>query len=288
MQWLYGISRDQIAKANQIGAGTVSAIIEQCKLEEQQKKEYAADDDFEFDLIRELAVMLKREGVDVNSFASSIRLRRKLEEKGLNEEQIESFIEDVDVHCFRSGLKPEEFVNTISKVSVLSDSLAISVDGLSEYMIQEQEKLKEIRQEIIDLQRAKMQALQDHNVTINTLLDYERNKPVADNLVATKNELEKVKKERDSYKIHLEHERLWKRKEEENRWLIPIAELDKANSEIGVGTNNSLVRKIEPGYLKNMVMDVYYYPSKYVDVIRQMMNTYNLEHNKKNNIRAVR
>jgi hypothetical protein len=38
MQWLYGISRDQIAKANQIGAGTVSAIIKQCKLEGQQKK----------------------------------------------------------------------------------------------------------------------------------------------------------------------------------------------------------------------------------------------------------
>jgi hypothetical protein len=232
--------------------------------------------------------MLKREGVDVNSFASSIRLQRKLDEKGLSEEQIESLIEDVDVHCFRSGLKPEEFVNTISKVSVLSDNLAISVNGLSEYMIQEQEKLNKIRQEIIDLQRAKMQALQDHNVTINTLLDYERNKPVADNLVATKNELEKVKKERHSYKIDLEHERLWKRKEEENRWLISVVELDKANSEIGVGTNNSLVRKIEPGYLKNMVMDVYYYPSKYVDAIMQMMNTYDLEHNKKDNIRAVR
>jgi hypothetical protein len=38
MQWLNGFSRDQIAKANQIGAGTVSAIIKQCKLEEQQKK----------------------------------------------------------------------------------------------------------------------------------------------------------------------------------------------------------------------------------------------------------
>ena len=30
-QWLYGFPRDQIAKANQIGAGTVSAIIKQCK-----------------------------------------------------------------------------------------------------------------------------------------------------------------------------------------------------------------------------------------------------------------
>ena len=73
-QWLYGISRDQIAKANQIGAGTVSAIIKQCK--EQKQQEYAAEDGSEFDLIRQVAVVLKREGLDVNSFASSIRLKK--------------------------------------------------------------------------------------------------------------------------------------------------------------------------------------------------------------------
>jgi hypothetical protein len=37
---------------------------------------------------------------------------------------------------------------------------------------------------------AQMQLLQHHNVTINTLLEYEGNKPLADNLVATKKELE--------------------------------------------------------------------------------------------------
>ena len=125
---------------------------------------------------------------------------------------------------------------------------------------------------------AQMQLLQHHNVTINTLREYERNKPLVDNLVATQKELEQVIKERDSYKKDLEHERFWKRKEEQYRWLIPVAELDKANEELCSGTNSSLVRKMEPGYLKNMVMDVYYYPSKYVQAIRQMMNTYNLEH----------
>jgi multidrug resistance efflux pump len=125
---------------------------------------------------------------------------------------------------------------------------------------------------------AQMQLLQDHNVTINSLQEYERNKPLADNLVATKKELEQVKKERDSYKKDLEHERFWKRKEEENRWSVLATELDKANEELGSGTNSSLVRKLEPSYLKNMVMDVCYYPSKYVQAIRQMMNTYNLEH----------
>jgi transposase len=49
MQWLNGFSRDQIAKDNQIGAGTVSTIIKQCK--EQKQQEYTADDDFEFDVI---------------------------------------------------------------------------------------------------------------------------------------------------------------------------------------------------------------------------------------------
>jgi hypothetical protein len=268
-QWLYGFSRDQIAKANQIGAGTVSEIIKQCK-----QKEYPDGNYSEFDLIRELAVMLKREGVEVNTFASSIRLQRKLDEKGLSEEQIESLIENMDVHCFRRGVKPEEFVNTINKISLLSDNLGIPVGEMPEYMIQEQERLKEVREEIINLERTKIQVLQDHNVTTNTLREYERNKPVADNLTATKMELEKVKKERDSYKKDLEHERFWKRKEEQYRWSVLATKLDKANRDLDFGTNSHL----DAGNLKNMVMDVYYHPSKYVQAIRQMMNTYNLEH----------
>jgi hypothetical protein len=267
-QWLYGFPRDQIAKSSQIGAGTVSEIIKQCK-----QKEYPNGNYSEFDLMRELGVMLKREGVDVNTLASSIRIQRKLEQKGLNEEQIESLIEYVDVYCFCHDLKPEEFINTINKVSVLSDNLGIPIDEIAEYIRQEEERLKEIRQEITDLQMAQMQLLQHHDVTINTLREYERNKPLVDNLVATQKELEQVIKERDTYKKNLERERFWKKKEEENRWSVLATELDKANEEL-----RSLVRKIEPSYLKNMVMDVYYYPSKYVQAIRQMMNTYNLDH----------
>jgi SOS response regulatory protein OraA/RecX len=45
--------------------------------------------------------MLKREGVDVNTFASSIRLQRKLEQNGLSEEQIESVIENMDDKVIR-------------------------------------------------------------------------------------------------------------------------------------------------------------------------------------------
>src|SRR6266496_3696930 len=112
---------------------------------------------------------------------------------------------------------------------------------MPEHMTQEEERLKEIRQEITDLQMAKIKVLQDHNVTINTLQEYERNKPVADNLTATKMELEEVKKERDSYKKGLERERLWKRLEERQRWLIVVPEYEKANEELRSGTSSSLV-----------------------------------------------
>lgn len=63
-EWLHGIPRDQIAKKNQIGAGTVSAIIKECK-----------QDNSEFDLLREVAVNLKKENLNVGDFASTIRLK---------------------------------------------------------------------------------------------------------------------------------------------------------------------------------------------------------------------
>ena len=44
-QWLHGISRDEVAKNNDIGAGTVSAIIKE-----------AMQNDPEFDLQRQVAL----------------------------------------------------------------------------------------------------------------------------------------------------------------------------------------------------------------------------------------
>jgi len=84
--------------------------------------------------------MLKREGTDVNTFASSIRLQRKLEQKWLNEEQIESFVENIDI------------IDILNKVCSISDNLGIPVYEMPEYTRQEEERLKEIKQDINDLQ----------------------------------------------------------------------------------------------------------------------------------------
>jgi hypothetical protein len=151
-QWLSGYPRDQIAKDNQIGAGTVSSIVKQHKSEQQ---DYDNDSDYKFDLTRELAVKLNKEGKGVRSFAPAVRLQSKLEERGLNEEQIDSLIENIDVHCLKRGLKPEEFVNTIDNVSTLSNSLSVPVDKMPTYISQGRIEVEKINQEIKSAERRK-------------------------------------------------------------------------------------------------------------------------------------
>lgn len=133
--WLKGNSRDQIAREIGIGAGTVSLIIKECK-----------QNDPDFDLLREVAVNIKNKSFDLNFLASSIRLRGILEENSLNDEQIESFIGKIEVHCFKRSLKVDEFINLISKISDISDNLDVTIDSLPEYVSQKKGILNEIVQ----------------------------------------------------------------------------------------------------------------------------------------------
>ena len=77
-QWLQGMSRDEIAKYNDIGAGTISAIIKDAKQEI-----------FDIDLHREVALVLKKHGLDLSVLASSIRIKNKLDEMGVSKDKID-------------------------------------------------------------------------------------------------------------------------------------------------------------------------------------------------------
>ncbi|HYX55312.1 MAG TPA: hypothetical protein VE818_04070, partial [Nitrososphaeraceae archaeon] len=72
---------------NDIGAGTVSAIIKDTK----QK------DIPDIDLLREVALLLKNKDLDLVVLADSIRLKKKLDDMDLSEDQIESLIETCSI-----------------------------------------------------------------------------------------------------------------------------------------------------------------------------------------------
>ena len=69
-KWLEGKSRDLIAHQLHIGAGTVSGVIKEFRRE-----------DFDADLLRQVALNLKDRGLDIQSFAPLVRLRHVLEEE---------------------------------------------------------------------------------------------------------------------------------------------------------------------------------------------------------------
>ena len=54
-------------------------------------------------------------------FAPSIRIKNKLDEMSLNEDQIESLIENINIHCFKHGLRGEQFLNIVNNVSYLAE-----------------------------------------------------------------------------------------------------------------------------------------------------------------------
>jgi transcriptional regulator with XRE-family HTH domain len=184
-QWLQGMSRDQIAKDNDIGAGTVSAIIKDAKQENP-----------DIDLLREVAVVLKKNDLDLSILSSSIRIKNKLDEMGLNEDQIESFIENVIIYCFKRGLTAEKFLNVVNKVRALSDNLKMPLDQLPNHIMQQQLELEQVKGETEDAKLKQFQALRHYNVTMDDLEEYRRNKALIDRIKQLENQLEKKEREK--------------------------------------------------------------------------------------------
>ena len=101
---------------------------------------------------------------------------------GLNEDETESFIENINVHCFKRGIKAEEFVNVINKAVALSQNLGIPVDQLANYILEQQLELEELKGETEDAETKQLQVLRHYNINMNDLEEYRRNKPLVDRI----------------------------------------------------------------------------------------------------------
>jgi hypothetical protein len=280
-KWLLGESRDRIAKEVQIGTGTVSGILKEGK-----------EGDPEFNLLRTVAVKLKDQGVDVESFAHSVRLREILGQKsglaeakaeGLDEEQVETKIESLmsslEIYCFKNNLPIKEFVDHVHDNQFTAEVFGVSLDMLPNYVQTLAREILRLKAEIEHTISDRETVLKNYGVTMALLREFERGRPSFEKSQELKRELEKVKKERDSAIQELKHERIWNSKEKEYTWSILEEELGKANSELGASARGSTSAqlRLNPQKLKDMVLDVYHRPHKYINVIRQTIDLYGLE-----------
>jgi hypothetical protein len=264
------ISRDEIAKNNDIGAGTVSAIIKE-----------AMQEDPEFDLQRQVALSLKKENnLDTKSFASLFRIRNKLiKEMGLNndekskievqeiEHKIELLILNLAVFCFKRGFSIEEFIDVIENISSLEHKTKIPIEQLPNQLLQKQRRLENVEKEIQEIELKKQLLLSDYHTTVNILEEYARNRPSFEKYIKLKKELEETKREQKRLLNNICELQLtiWMMK---YSWSTPTSDIDIINS------NYNSHYKLTAEQLLKMANDLVTHPRNYVDTIFSLQKRY--------------
>jgi hypothetical protein len=279
-KWLAGISRDKIAQELQISTGAVSGIIKDL-----------GKDDPEFDLLREVALKVKNQNLDIGTFAPLVRLTEVLREKGLltgitgqgtlelMQNRLEAIVVDLEVFFFREHLSLEDFVSLVTRLYNTADKLGIPLDKFPAYITELEARIDALTDEMNRLETRKKDALEDYGLTLELLQEYSAHKPFVIQMQGLKKQIPNAEAKLGKSEQELENERFWNKLEEKYTWSISEDELNKANMEVGFGlfkNTGDMVRFARD--LKEIVMDAFYHPSRYAKAIIQMRDIHNLQH----------
>jgi hypothetical protein len=105
--WLLGETRKNVAAECGIGAGSVTNVINEWKMELESS---------DYESIRELAVELKKEELTFVELASMYRRKNYIKKLGASEEQIESFISNI-----ANSQDPQKLIDTTNQIVQLQD-----------------------------------------------------------------------------------------------------------------------------------------------------------------------
>jgi hypothetical protein len=151
-QWLAGEARERIIADNNIGAGTVSIIVDDYK---------AGLDSFDLDSFRELTIEAKKRGISPSDLASFFRLYNFFRGSGAKENEIESFITNIN-----SGyIHPGKAIELVNQVYNISKSESVPPDQLPNYVRQKLEEKQKIDEHIKEADAV----LQSKNVSIEAI-----------------------------------------------------------------------------------------------------------------------
>ena len=126
-QWLAGEAREKIIADNDIGAGTISIIVDDYK---------TRLDNLDLESFRELTIEAKKRGMSPSDLASFFRLFNFFRNSGAAEKEVESFITNIN-----SGyISPDKAIELINQVYEISKSQSVPHDQLPNYV---REKLEE-------------------------------------------------------------------------------------------------------------------------------------------------
>jgi hypothetical protein len=136
-QWLAGDSRSKIAIDNNVGEGTVSAIVSEFKI---------GLDAAEFDSSRELALAAKKQGLNLADLAAHARLYNFIRNSGATENEIELFVTNVSTGV----VSPEKVIQNLNQLYEVSQKESIPLDQVPNYIKERLEQKQKIDEDIIE------------------------------------------------------------------------------------------------------------------------------------------
>jgi len=257
-QWIQGIPRDRIAENNDIGRGTVSNIIKQFKTTVP-----------DIDLMRETALQIKKEDLEIFTYAASIRLRRLLEQLNITEDQVENLLEEISIYCFKQQITPKDFVLKINEVSDLAMDLQTPIHKLPSFVNQLSSHKGKLEREIANKKQEYNQVIKENEKYVDELQEFRAKK----HLLPKLNDLQQllnskintldlaIKESSDLAKENYQLKAILAKDD-----ILPY-EFTEANKKLDLSGDNKPLDKKE---IAAIVYELYHYPSDHINIIKTM------------------
>jgi hypothetical protein len=165
-------ARDKIASDTELAAGTITNIVHDWR----HKLGYPTAD-----TLRQLAIDLKRQGINTTDCARGFRTVNTIKKLGLveadEEKGLESFVSDIYNKCKYYGLRPDKLINLAMQTLDLLESIPLSqIPNYLEEKSKDKQKLEEEIKNLLErkssAQRYCEEALQKKKVTIDMLQEF--------------------------------------------------------------------------------------------------------------------
>jgi len=100
--YLSGDSQENIANKLNMSVGTVNNLL----------SEIVKSDDT-IDLQRQIAIVAKKNGVDILQIAANLRWKNKIKQSSLDDRKIEKFLDVMDILCNKYSIPPSTSANQL-------------------------------------------------------------------------------------------------------------------------------------------------------------------------------
>jgi chromosome segregation ATPase len=154
-------------------------------------------------------VKLNEEGLGLPLVGFAIRLKKIMEENGINEDQIESIIQDFAAYCLRHNVSYDTVIQSGREALYLEEKFGIPVERIPEHIIQEKETIDRLEEQRLEILRQKQQArkeldkiLQERDTIVAELDKYGKEIPSIKCINQLETELDETKRSEKSYKTY--------------------------------------------------------------------------------------